>query len=424
MELHIAEAAVELIKELAETENLTLSDAFSAFSAESEMTAEQLSTVKGLLFEKVTLGEMAQESLTNALYSVFVTGKEEVAEAEEKETAEGTKYKVRVKERDSGSSYLRYATREKIAALRADPKIASVELTDYGDTGEDDDGQKTAKAKGGGDRSDDDVKEGLDPVDKKELKGDHKDREDKDIDNDGDVDDSDEYLHKRRKAVKKSIEGEEGKKEDAKESLWDRYKAIQEAKKAKKSEDCGCDHEDEKEVKEEAILEADLIDAGRENSSERSNKKLDGQGVDNKKAIKLMPKLGESAIIGEKAESKSQQRLFGMVRAAQKGEGATSAKVADLAKRMGKEDVLDFAKTKQKGLPDKVEEVVEPKVKLDDAGMPIMEYSRNNATGPTPDEVDPPKDPEGPQGVKNPKGLPKKPKGGDRRPGVGPGAGL
>ena len=80
-----------------------------------EMTTEQLSTVKGALFEQVTLGEMAQESLTNALYSVFVSGKEEVAEADEKETAEGTKYKVRVKEKDrTGSSYLRYATREKI----------------------------------------------------------------------------------------------------------------------------------------------------------------------------------------------------------------------------------------------------------------------------------------------------------------------
>jgi len=29
---------------------------------------------------------------------------------------------------------------------------------------------------------------------------------DADIDNDGDVDSSDEYLHKRRKAIKKSIE--------------------------------------------------------------------------------------------------------------------------------------------------------------------------------------------------------------------------
>tara|TARA_B100001939_G_scaffold330669_1_gene328004 strand:- start:375 stop:806 length:432 start_codon:yes stop_codon:yes gene_type:complete len=45
--------------------------------------------------------------------------------------------------------------------------------------------------------------EAMDPVDKAELKGKHKDRKDKDIDNDGDVDSSDEYLHKRRKAISK-----------------------------------------------------------------------------------------------------------------------------------------------------------------------------------------------------------------------------
>ena len=47
--------------------------------------------------------------------------------------------------------------------------------------------------------------EALDPVDKKELKGKHKDRKDKDIDNDGDVDSTDKYLHKRRKAVSKAM---------------------------------------------------------------------------------------------------------------------------------------------------------------------------------------------------------------------------
>ena len=46
----------------------------------------------------------------------------------------------------------------------------------------------------------------LDPVDDKELKGTHADRDDKDIDNDGDVDSSDEYLHKRRKAISKNEE--------------------------------------------------------------------------------------------------------------------------------------------------------------------------------------------------------------------------
>ena len=51
----------------------------------------------------------------------------------------------------------------------------------------------------------------LDKVDpsKVEPEDDFKDRKDKDIDNDGDVDDSDEYLHKRRQAISKAIKKEE-----------------------------------------------------------------------------------------------------------------------------------------------------------------------------------------------------------------------
>jgi len=45
----------------------------------------------------------------------------------------------------------------------------------------------------------------LDPVNHKELKGKHAERKDKDIDNDGDVDGSDKYLHMRRKKVSKII---------------------------------------------------------------------------------------------------------------------------------------------------------------------------------------------------------------------------
>ena len=51
--------------------------------------------------------------------------------------------------------------------------------------------------------------EKLDPVNKKALKKDFDDRKDKDIDNDGDVDSSDKYLAKRRKAVSKAMKGEE-----------------------------------------------------------------------------------------------------------------------------------------------------------------------------------------------------------------------
>ncbi len=48
----------------------------------------------------------------------------------------------------------------------------------------------------------------LDKVDDDELDGDHDDRKDKDIDNDGDVDNSDKFLHKKRKAIKKSKDDE------------------------------------------------------------------------------------------------------------------------------------------------------------------------------------------------------------------------
>ena len=80
------------------------------------------------------------------------------------------------------------------------------------------------------DKSDDG--EGLDAVQPKAVKKKFKDRKDKDIDNDGDVDDSDKFLHKRRKAVSKAVDKEESKKikeqddEDEKET----------AKKAKKDE--------------------------------------------------------------------------------------------------------------------------------------------------------------------------------------------
>jgi len=46
--------------------------------------------------------------------------------------------------------------------------------------------------------------EKLDPVNKKAAAKDFDDRKDKDIDNDGDVDSSDKYLHKRRKAISKA----------------------------------------------------------------------------------------------------------------------------------------------------------------------------------------------------------------------------
>jgi len=68
----------------------------------------------------------------------------------------------------------------------------------------------------GHDDEDSEMEEKLDKVDpsKVEPGDDFKDREDKDIDNDGDVDGSDEYLHKKRQAISKAIKKESNSLED------------------------------------------------------------------------------------------------------------------------------------------------------------------------------------------------------------------
>lgn len=87
----------------------------------------------------------------------------------------------------------------------------------------------------------------MDKVDKKELEKDFDDRDDKDIDNDGDVDSSDEYLHKRRKAISKDAKDDDEKakkeflkKKEQKESFRDKLIGVIENKQtagAAKAED-------------------------------------------------------------------------------------------------------------------------------------------------------------------------------------------
>ena len=83
-------------------------------------------------------------------------------------------------------------------------------------------------------------------------------------------------------------------------------------------------------------------------------------------------------MLSEKAKSKAQQRFFGMVRAAQKGEMKNPSKeVLDVADDISVKDAKDFAKTKHKGLPEKKE--------VKEGSSVIYVGKRNEYHGPTGD---------------------------------------
>ena len=90
----------------------------------------------------------------------------------------------------------------------------------------------------------------LDPVDDAANDKKFKDRKDKDIDNDGDVDDSDEYLHNRRAKVDDAIDG--GKKPAKKEEEKDPKKKVAKSPKTAEISKIGEDFV--------AMLEASLLE--------------------------------------------------------------------------------------------------------------------------------------------------------------------
>ena len=193
--------AVYDIRYRARREDIDLKAAFSQYMSNSSLSQQERTSIRAKLFgkegggvsEKFVVGadDWASDNVANALYQVFV----ERDKSEELQLAylqqldeddSNRKYKVRVTD-NNGRQYVRFADRAKITELRQNPNIKSVEMTDHGEPyeGERKKGRMTAKAKGGG----------LDPVGK----------EDADVDNDGDVDKTDKYLLKRRKAIGQAI---------------------------------------------------------------------------------------------------------------------------------------------------------------------------------------------------------------------------
>ncbi len=170
-EERISQAASD-IRLRSRRENKTLQTAYAEYMQHSGLSEAEKSAVKQKLFGKdgtqaenfeMDMKVSASDLMAKALYKVFVEKKNEVVDLdqlkydlEEKahfnkyNTSEGKKYKVRVTDKKSNVTYVRYANREKISQLRS--KGLEVEMTEYGTPyeGEKKKGEQTASALGGG----------------------------------------------------------------------------------------------------------------------------------------------------------------------------------------------------------------------------------------------------------------------------------
>ena len=313
MEKRVRQAVYD-IRYRARREGMDIKQAFSQYMQNSSLSPQEMTAVKAKVFPKgagavkedFQIEALASNTITSAFTKVFFEGVEkEVAPIEldylkELNEVEDRKYKVRVSDKNSGRSYVRYATREKISQLRANPNISSVEMTEYGEPyeGEKNKGQQTAKAKSG---------KGLDPVGK----------EDSDIDNDGDKDKTDGYLLNRRKVRGAAI---------AKEEYLGELNA---------------DGGNKNKLKPMGPGEKNKVVVNPPSATLVSHNELEGQSL------------------YEKSSSIIQQQAAGAALSAKRGEMEPSElKGASLQmyKSMTEKQLRDFAKTKHKGLPQKVDE--------------------------------------------------------------------
>ena len=159
MEKKVRQAVYD-IRYRARREGVDVKQAYSQYMQNSSLNGQERNLVKAKIFgrpmaEDYKIEEFASSSVAKALFKVFVEGVEEESilggeYIQELNNMPDKKYKVRVTDKN-GTSYVRYATREKISDLRANPNIESVEMTGYGEPyeGERSKGEQTAKSKRG-----------------------------------------------------------------------------------------------------------------------------------------------------------------------------------------------------------------------------------------------------------------------------------
>ena len=188
--------AVYDIRYRAKQSGMDLRAAFASYMSGSKLSAQEQAVVKAKLFGKgkavkedynSLMSKGVTSGVANALFKVFVEGQEPEIVYEE-EGGETRKYKIRVTDEKTGRTYVRYADRSKITALRE--KGLKVEMTEHGEP-------KGEKKKGG-----------LDPVAKNPA------QRDGDVNNDGKKDKTDKYIYNRRDAINAAIAKRKGMKEE------------------------------------------------------------------------------------------------------------------------------------------------------------------------------------------------------------------
>jgi hypothetical protein len=297
------------------------------------MAGQERNMVKAKLFGKEGGGmraedfnpifkDAASDNVAKALFKVFVEKKEiNIEDLKEFYTRLNSKgeriFHVRITDRKTGKSYTDDVTREKINRLRANPNILSVEMTEYRPPSESQrtSNTNTARVTAG---------KGLD------------------YDGDGKVESgAKEY----RGAVHNAIQRKKGGVADGKDTSGVKEDFIHEAGAKKKRFDVRTD------------IQNTVNTSPTQGENERvrmvAHNELEGELIAENGYSKFLKKVHS---LQEKAVSQNQQQLAAMAIEYLDGNMPDASDAVKQMAKMGRKELKKFAKTKHKGLPEKVKE--------------------------------------------------------------------
>lgn len=363
--------AVYDIRYRARRENLPLRSAYSQYMQNSSMGEAEKAEVRKKLFGKeggstqaenfeMDMKVSASNSVAKALYKVFVEKKDNTIdiknlknELEEaaNETASGKKYKVRVSDKESGVTYTRYATREKINQLRA--KGLEVEMTEYGTPyeGERTKGEKTSEVLG--------------------------QKAKRDYDGDGKVESgAKEY----RGSVHNAIQRKKGGVPDGRDTSSVKEEFIGEVTSTQ-SNSLQNANPDTNPTQIDFTTKKNKITINPTDSSQTklmSHHEILGNVITENGYTKFLKKVHS---LQEKAESEQQQKLFGLALSVKRGKtprSEVSAEVLKIVDTMSEKKIRDFAKTSHEGIPKKKIQKEEAECEMNKEKDTRGDYAKTN----------------------------------------------